>query len=134
MSVLVDSNVLFDLVLDDQAWADWSAEKVCDIGGHELLIINPIILAEVSLAFATYEELEIALPRDSFAREDLPWEAAFLAGRCFVEYWRRRGLRRSPMPDFYIGAHAMIRGHRLLTRDANRYRTYFPRLRLISPD
>ena len=133
MSVLVDSNVLFDLVLDDQAWADWSAEKVCDIGGHELLIINPIILAEVSLAFTTYEELEAVFPRDSFVREDLPWEAAFLAGRCFVEYKRRLGARRSPMPDFYIGAHASVRGHGLLTRDADRYRTYFPNLRLITP-
>ncbi len=96
-------------------------------------ILNPIILAEVSVTFASFEAMEEALPREWYVRENLPWEAAFLAGRCFLQYRRRLGVRRSAMPDFYIGAHAVTRGHRLITRDANRYRTYFPNLKLITP-
>jgi predicted nucleic acid-binding protein len=133
MGVLVDSNVLSDLITRDPGWYEWSAEKISYLGNREVLFINPLIMAEVSVAFDSYEEMNAALPLESFKREELPWEAAFLAGRCFIEYRRRRGLRRSPMTDFYIGAHALVRGHGLLTRDANRYRTYFPRLRLISP-
>jgi predicted nucleic acid-binding protein len=95
--------------------------------------VNPIVYAEVSVRFERIEELEEALPRDRFAREALPWEAAFLAGKCFVAYRRRGGERRSPLPDFYIGAHAAVAGMRLLTRDAARYRTYFPRLDVIAP-
>ena len=133
MAVLVDSNVLFDLLLDDQVHAEWSEEQIRHIGNYELLVINPVILAEVSIAFGSYQDLELALPSELFVREDLPWEAAFLAGRCFAEYKRLHGRRRSPLPDFYIGAHATIRGHRVLTRDPKRFRHYFPRLGLIIP-
>jgi predicted nucleic acid-binding protein len=87
----------------------------------------------VSLHFARIEELDDALPEATIQRLPLPWEAAFLAGRCFLEYRRRRGARRSPLPDFYIGAHAAVSGMTLLTRDAGRYRTYFPKLDLIAP-
>jgi predicted nucleic acid-binding protein len=97
-------------------------------------VIDPIIYAEVSIAFDTIEELDVALPASLVEREPLPYEAGFLAGKAFVSYRRRGGARSSPLPDFYIGAHAAIRGYRLLTRDARRYRTYFPTLELIVPD
>lgn len=99
-----------------------------------VLIINPIIYAEVSVGFDRIEELDEALPADAFRRDPLPWEAAFLAGKCFLAYRRRGGTRRSPLPDFYIGAHAAVKGLPLLTRDPNRYRTYFPHLTLLSPE
>jgi len=98
-----------------------------------MLVINPIIYAEVSMGFERIEELDEALPADSFRRDPLPWEAAFLAGKCFLAYRRRGGARRSPLPDFYIGAHAAVTGLPLLTRDARRYRTYFPHLHLLAP-
>jgi predicted nucleic acid-binding protein len=98
-----------------------------------VLVINPIVYAEVSIGFERVEELDEALPWDSFRRDPLPWEAAFLAGKCYLEYRRRGGARRSPLPDFYIGAHAAVAGMALLTRDAGRYRSYFPRLLLIAP-
>lgn len=99
-----------------------------------MLVINPVIYAEVSVGFERIEELDQVLPPDSFRREPLPWEAAFLAGKCFLAYRRRGGSRRSPLPDFYIGAHAAVTGLPLLTRDARRYRTYFPHLSLLAPD
>lgn len=99
-----------------------------------MLVINPIIYAELSVGFERIEELDEVLPADSFRRDPLPWEAAFLAGKCFLAYRRQGGSRRSPLPDFYIGAHAAVMGLPLLTRDARRYRTYFPSLRLLAPD
>jgi predicted nucleic acid-binding protein len=98
-----------------------------------MLVINPIIYAEVSIGFERIEELDQALPADTFRRDPLPWEAAFLAGKRFLAYRRRGGTRRAPLPDFYIGAHAAVTGLPLLTRDARRYRTYFPRLILLTP-
>lgn len=95
-------------------------------------LINPIVYAEVSIGFERIEELEQALPVE-LQREALPWEAAFLAGKCFIEYRRRGGQKRSPLPDFYIGAHAAVTGRALLTRDPRRYRSFFGRLELISP-
>ena len=132
-SVLVDSNVLLDIATDDPTWSDWSAATLKRLGDEAVLVINALIYAEVSIGFATIEGLEAALPTDLFRREQLPYEAAFLAGKCFLEYRRGGGTKRSPLPDFYIGAHAAVAGHRLLTRDAARYRTYFPRLDVIAP-
>lgn len=103
----------------------------CAEGG--MLVINPIIYAEVSVGFKRIEELDEVLPADSFRRDPLPWEAAFLAGKCFLAYRRRGGSRRSPLPDFYIGAHAAVTGLPLLTRDPRRYRTYFPTLSIFAP-
>jgi hypothetical protein len=131
--VLVDSNVLLDLVTDDPQWGPWSAGALARCAETAMLVIDPLIYAEVSVGFARIEELEDALPQEFFRREPLPWEAAFLAGKCFLRYRRKGGARRAPLPDFYIGAHAAVRGYRLLTRDARRYRTYFPRLELIAP-
>jgi predicted nucleic acid-binding protein len=92
-----------------------------------------LVYAEVSVGFPTIEEVEAALPADLYRREDLPYDAAFLAGKCFLQYRRGGGAKRSPLPDFYIGAHAAVAGYRLLTRDATRYRTHFPKLELIAP-
>ena len=98
------------------------------------LVINPIIYAEVSIRYSRIEDLEAALPKAMLDREAIPYEAAFLAGKCFLVYRRQGGTKRSPLPDFFIGAHAAVAGYRLLTRDAARYRSYFPRLSLIAPD
>ena len=131
--VLVDSNVLLDVLTDDPRWGSWSSEVLARCGDDAALAINPIIYAEVSIRFDRIEDLEEALPERDFQRLPLPWEAAFLAGKSFVRYRRRGGPRRAPLPDFYIGAHAAVADLTLLTRDAARYRTYFPRLRVIAP-
>lgn len=131
--VLVDSNVILDVFTQDPRWFDRSAAVLARMAGDHELIVNPIVYAEVAVGFERIEELDAALPGESFRREPLPWEAAFLAGKCFVRYRRAGGSRRAPLPDFYIGAHAAVRGIPLLTRDAARYRTYFPRLELILP-
>jgi predicted nucleic acid-binding protein len=131
--VLVDSNVLLDVMTEDERWFEWSSETLAELAESAVLVVNPIVYAEVSVGFERIEELEAALPADRFARESLPWEAAFLAAKCYVAYRRRGGERRSPLPDFYIGGHAAVRGMALLTRDAARYRTYFPGLVLLSP-
>ncbi|WP_103174103.1 type II toxin-antitoxin system VapC family toxin [Paracoccus sp. SY] len=131
--VLVDANVLIDIATSDPEWAEWSAESLMRAGRDARLVINPLIYAEVSVAHSRIETLEALLPEDVFHREPLPWPAAFLAGKAFLAYRRRGGVRRSPLPDFYIGAHAAIRGYRLLTRDQGRYTTYFPSLDVISP-
>jgi predicted nucleic acid-binding protein len=132
-TVLVDSNVIIDLLDRDGEWADWSAAMLTDAAERGRLVINPIIYAEVSVEYDDVDEVEDALPHDYFLRAPLPWEAAFLAGKCFERYRRRGGTKRSPLPDFYIGAHAAVTGMTLLTRDARRYRTYFPKLRIIAP-
>ncbi len=133
MPVLVDSNVLLDVLTDDPRWAAWSAEVLAEQGDRDLLAINPIIYAEVSIGFERIEDLDAALPSTAFHRLALPSEAAFLAGKCFLAYRKRGGSRASPLPDFYVGAHASVSGMTLLTRDAKRYRTYFPKLRLVAP-
>jgi predicted nucleic acid-binding protein len=133
MATLVDSNVILDVVTNDAEWGDWSASMLSAAARDGQLVINPLIYAEVSFGYTRIEDLDEALPPGYFAREPLPWAAAFLAARAFVGYRRRRGSRRAPLPDFYIGAHAALAGYTLLTRDARRYRTYFPRLRLIAP-
>ncbi|PYQ54890.1 MAG: DNA-binding protein [Acidobacteria bacterium] len=131
--VLVDSNVILDVVTDDPLWGGWSGTMLSRCADGGMLVINPIIYAEVSVGFKRIEELDEVLPADSFRRDPLPWEAGFLAGKCFLEYRRRGGARRSPLPDFYIGAHAAVAGMALLTRDPRRYRTYFPHLNLLAP-
>ena len=132
-ATLVDSNVLLDVLTDDEEWGDWSADQLAEAAHTGTLIINPVIYAEVAAGFERIEDLDEALPASYYRRFPLPFEAAFLAGQCFVKYRRRGGDRRSPMPDFYIGAHAAIAGFTLLTRDARRYKTYFPSLRIIAP-
>lgn len=132
-TTLVDSNVLLDVLTDDPRWADWSENQLADAFDAGRLVINPLVYAEVSTGFDRIEDLDEALPARDFEREALPYEAGFLAGKAFLAYRRRGGTRRSPLADFYIGAHAAVRGYRLLTRDAQRYRTYFPTLDLAAP-
>ena len=131
--VLVDANVLLDVLTDDPFWADRSASALARVADEARPAINPIIYAEVSIGFDRIEDLDDAIPPDTFVRLSLPWAAAFLAGKWFVQYRRSGGTRRSPLPDFYIGAHAAVEGLPLLTRDEARYRTYLPRLDLITP-
>lgn len=132
--VLVDSNVILDVVNEDAEWFAWSAGQIERLAETKVLVINAIVYSEVSIGFERIEDLDLALPTGFFRRESLPWEAGFLAGKCFLKYRRSGGARRSPLPDFYIGAHAAVSGHALLTRGAGRYRTYFPTLSLIAPD
>ena len=131
--VLVDSNILLDIATNDARWSDWSGRALAECAEHTTLIVNPVIYAEVSIGFSTIEALNAALPSASYAREPLPWEAGFLAGKCFLAYRRRGGLRNTPLPDFYIGAHAAIEHLALLTRDLARYRTYFPKVEILGP-
>jgi predicted nucleic acid-binding protein len=130
---MVDANVILDIVTEDDEWLDWSSAMLEEAAEHGTLAINPIVYAEVAVRFDRIEDLEDALPSAYFRRDPIPWEAAFLAAKCFERYRRGGGARRSPLPDFFIGAHAAVAGMTLLTRDARRYRTYFPRLRLVAP-
>jgi predicted nucleic acid-binding protein len=131
--VLVDSNVMLDLATTDGTWSAWSEAEMRRLADETTLVINPLIYAEVSVRYETVEELEAVVPPELFQRDPLPYEAAVLAAKCFRIYRRRGGTRTSPLPDFYIGAHAAVRDYRLLTRDAQRYRTYFPSIELIAP-
>jgi predicted nucleic acid-binding protein len=130
---LVDSNVLLDVLTEDAAWSAWSADALAAAADAGPLVINPIIYAEVSVRFSRIEDLEAALPTADYQRAALPWEAAFLAGKAFLTYRRRGGSRPSTLPDLFIGAHAAVEGFALLTRDATRYRTYFPTVDVTAP-
>ena len=132
-ATLIDSNVLLDVLTEDAKWYSWSAQTLETAANRGLLAINPIIYAEVSIGFQRIEELDDALPPQSFHRLALPWEAGFLAGKCFQAYRSRGGAKQSPLPDFYIGAHASVAGLKLLTRDAVRYRSDFPTVTLVTP-
>jgi predicted nucleic acid-binding protein len=134
MDILVDSNVILDITTEDETWFQWSSKTLEQYAETHILVINPVIYAEVSIGFDRIEDVEAVLSPAFFRREPLPWEAAFLAGKCFLAYRRRGGKRRSTLPDFFIGAHAAVAGIPLLTRDTSRYRTYFPNLKLIAPD
>jgi len=132
-AVLVDTNILIDVLGEDTNWTHWSAAALEKVADSARLVINPVIYGEVSVQYSSMEALDEALPATTFEREPLPFEAAFLAGKAYLAYRRRGGAKQSLLPDFLIGAHAAIAGYRLLTRDATRYRTYFPRLILIAP-
>jgi len=133
LGTLVDSNVIFDVLSDDEEWIDWSAAMLAAAANRGPLYINPIIFAEVSVRYDRVEDVEAALPEDYFVRAPLPWDAGFLAAKCFASYRKRGGTRRSPLPDFYIGAHAAVAGLTLLTRDPKRYATYLPGVSLLCP-
>lgn len=132
-TTLVDSSVILDIVTEDPAWTSWSGNALAAAMDEGRLVINPVVYAEVSVGFDRIEDLDDALPAEDFRREDLPYEAGFLAGKAFLIYRGRGGRKLSPLPDFYIGAHAAVRSYRLLTRDVARYRTYFPTVELIAP-
>jgi len=131
--ILVDTNVLLDVFEDDAEWSDWSQDQLDSASATDTLAINPIIYSELSIGFARIEELEAVIKEASLAIEDIPREALFLAGKAFLRYRRGSGIKRSILPDFYIGAHAAVMRWPLLTRDVGRYRTYFPTVSLIAP-
>lgn len=131
---LVDSNVLLDIFTEDPAWLEWSTQSLAAAAESGPLYVNPIVYAEVSIRFSRVEDLDDALPSTEFRRSPLPWAAAFLAGKAFMTYRRNRGSAHLPLPDFFIGAHAAVEGLALLTRDAARYRTYFPTVELLAPE
>jgi len=131
--VLVDTNVIIDYLDEESDWFDWSATMLSDVADRAVVAINSIIYAEIAVAYSRIEDVESAIPEQFFTRLQLPWAAAFLAGQVFKQYRRRGGKRTGVLPDFFIGAHTAVAGLTLLTRDARRYRQYFPKIRLIAP-
>jgi hypothetical protein len=134
MSRMLDTNVLLDILTADPKWLAWSSARFREAAAVGPIPINPIIYAELAAGFDSSAELDHWLQPSRFKRLPLSFEAGFRAGHAFVEYRRRGGARTSPLPDFYIGAHAETAGLTLVTRDAARYRTYFPKLKLIAPE
>lgn len=132
--LLVDANVILDIFLDDPNWADWSEKTLNRLSQTQTLYINPIIYTEVSIGFNRIEELEAVLQKTGFQMLDLPKEALFLAGKVYLKYRRNKGTKLSPLPDFFIGAHAAVLQLDLVTRDVSRYKTYFPTVNLIKPN
>jgi predicted nucleic acid-binding protein len=131
---LIDTNVLLDLVTDDPVWADWSIRQLDAASLTDDLIINDIVYSELSVRFARIEELDGVLDDAGVALAPMPRPALFLAGKVFQQYRAAGGTRNGVLPDFFIGAHAAVSGVPLLTRDVQRYRTYFPSIRLITPE
>jgi len=131
--LLVDTNVLLDVLEDDPAWAEWSLHQLRAQAQVHELAINPVIYAELSLAFDTVDALDAAIAGMGLSFQELPRPALFLAGRAFVKYKREGGTKANVLADFFIGAHAAVQGWGILTRDAKRYRNYFPRVALVAP-
>ncbi|MBU2483526.1 MAG: type II toxin-antitoxin system VapC family toxin [Alphaproteobacteria bacterium] len=134
MATLVDTNVLIDIAFRDPDWRDWSRDRMAEALKQGALVINPVIFSEFSYRYESLEEVDALLDPSEFQREHLPWASAFAAGRAFRFYRSNGGSRERTLPDFLIGAHAVVRGYRLLTRDPNGYRSYFPTLDIIAPD
>jgi predicted nucleic acid-binding protein len=133
-NTLVDTNVLLDLNGAASTWQSWSQRQAADAVDRGDLVINPVIYAELAIGYATREHLEDLLVRGRLQREAIPWDAAYVAGHAYISYRRRGGTRSLPLPDFFIGAHAAVRGYTLLTRNRGYYATYFPTLSIISPE
>ncbi|GAG04776.1 unnamed protein product [marine sediment metagenome] len=131
--VLVDSNIILDVFLNDPKWADWSESKLEEYNYHASLYINSIIYSEISIGFKLIEDLEAAISKTGFQMLEIPKEALFLSGKAFLKYKGRKGVKRTPLPDFFIGAHAAVLNLDLLTRDVSRYQSYFPTVKLIAP-
>ena len=131
--LLVDTNVLVDVLQDDPQWADWSIAQLRAQSKLHALVINPVIYAEISLSFSTLEDLDDVVLTMALELREIPRPALFLAARAYAQYRRRGGSKEQVLPDFFIGAHAAVEGWPLLTRDASRFRTYFPALDVIAP-
>ena len=131
---LVDTNVLIDVANEDPRWLAWSSRRLAEAADAGVLVINQIVYSELAAGYASREQLDTAITPQRFRREGIPWDAAFMAGLAFLRYRRAGGRRPSPLPDFYIGAHALVAGLPVITRDAARYRTYFPEVELVAPD
>jgi len=133
MPVMVDSSVLLDIFTQDPQWYGWSADTLAQVLDSDYAVVNPVIYSEISVRFEEIETLESLLPSPAFEYQPIPREAAFLAGKCFLDYPKRGGNRTLPLPDFFIGAHAAVAQLRLVTRDTQRFKDYFPKLNLICP-
>jgi predicted nucleic acid-binding protein len=133
MACMIDSCVYLDVFTKDARWSAWSAEAIAEATSKQKVILNAPIFAELSVRFPSIAELEDILPAEAFHYHDVPREAAFLAGKCFARYRKRGGTKTSPLPDFFIGAHAAISGYTLITRDPRRFREYFPKLKIVCP-
>ena len=131
--LLVDTNVLVDVLQNDPQWADWSIAQLRAQANLHALVINPIIYAEMSLSFSTLEVLDEVVRTLGLEVREVPRPALFLAGKAYAQYRRRGGSKDKVLPDFFIGAHAAVEGWPLLTRDASRFRTYFPTLEVLAP-
>ena len=131
--ILVDSNVLLDVFLDDPKWARWSRDQLDLWGARGPLVMNPMVYAELAAGFESVEALDAIVQRARLDYVETSREALFLAAKAHLLYRRRGGTRQAVLPDFLIGAHAAVARIPLLTRDAKRYRTYFPRLEIVSP-
>jgi predicted nucleic acid-binding protein len=131
--VLVDSNIILDVFLNDLKWADWSESKLEEYSIQTSLYINSIIYSEISIGFELIEDLESAITKAGFQLLEIPKEALFLAGKAYIKYKKRKGVKRTPLPDFFIGAQAAVLNLGLLTRDVSRYQSYFPTVKLITP-
>ncbi|MBN1471220.1 MAG: type II toxin-antitoxin system VapC family toxin [Syntrophaceae bacterium] len=132
--LLVDSNIILDVFLDDPIWAEWSETALSEYAIHTPLYINQIIYSEISIGFKRIEELEMAISKSGFRMLEIPKESLFLAGKVFLKYRKSKGVKMSPLPDFFIGAQAAVLDLELITRDKNRYQTYFPTIKIISPE
>jgi predicted nucleic acid-binding protein len=133
LSIIVDSNIIIDAMTRTNTWHRWSSDQLKKLSRTNQLVINTIVYSEISAAFNTIEDLDASLNAQAFIKELIPWEAAFLAGKCYSIYLKRGGSKTSLLPDFYIGAHAYVTQRALLTRDSRRYSGYFPKLKIIAP-
>jgi predicted nucleic acid-binding protein len=134
VATLIDTNILVDIAVRDGTWLEWSRSQLLAAMRQGSIVINQIVFSEFSYRYDDIDAVEALLPRSQFVRESLPWTAAFAAAYAFRRYRSGGGSRERILPDFLIGAHASIRGYRLLTRDPSGYRTYFPTVELITPD
>jgi len=132
--VLIDSCILLDLFTDDPRWADWSEKTINNYSQIHTLYINSIIYTEISIGFNRIEEIEKAISELEIKVIEIPREALFLAGKVFLSYKKNKGIKKNPLPDFFIGAHAVVSKFDLITRDSSKYKTYYPKLNLIHPD
>ena len=131
--VLVDSNIILDVFLNDPKWADWSESKLDEYDQLGVLYINSTVYSEISIGFERIEDLESAIAKAGLQMLEIPKEALFLAGKAYLKYKKRKGTKRTPLPDFFIGAQAAVQNLDLITRDVSRYQSYFPTVKLISP-
>ena len=131
--VLVDSNIVLDVFLNDPKWADWSESKLDEYDQLGILYINSIVYSEISIGFKRIEDLESAIAKAGLQILEIPKEALFLAGKAYLKYKKRKGTKRTPLPDFFIGAQAAVQNLDLITRDVSRYQSYFPTVKLITP-
>ena len=132
--VFVDSCVLLDLFTNDPKWAQWSERILEQYSQTNTLYINSIVYTEVSIGFNKIEEVEKAISELAIKVLEIPREALFLTGKTFLKYRKNKGTKNSPLPDFFIGAHASVSTFALITRDTNKYKTYFPQVKLIHPE